>query len=97
MKRVFPLITIFLFIGVFLAGCNLPLGGGSQAESIEQTAIALGVAQTQFAATQTAAAVTPTLAATATADIPTPEPYTPTPTLTLAPQYTHPRRSLADG
>ncbi len=88
MKRAFPLLTIILIIGVTLAGCNLPLGGGAQAESIEQTAIALGVAQTQFAASQTAAAVTPTLAATATADIPTPEPYTPTPTLTLAPQYT---------
>lgn len=88
MKRIYLLTMIAVLLTAALTACNFPVGGASQSESIEQTAIALSVAQTQFAASQTAAAQLPSPESTATAALPTIEPYTSTPVLTAAPQYT---------
>ena len=88
MKRALFFSTITLIIVVSLSGCSLLSGGGNQSASIDQTAIALGVAQTQFDASQTVAAIPPTLQPSATVAIPTLDPFTPTPSMTVTPVYT---------
>ena len=49
MKKI-ALITISLLFVVSLVSCNLPVGEPGQSDDIAQTAIALNVALTQFAA-----------------------------------------------
>jgi len=81
--------AISLLFTVSLVSCNFPIGGNStgQSEDAAQTAIALNVALTQFAATQTAA-VPPVVEPTATVSAPTAEPFTPTASLTPEPTLT---------
>jgi hypothetical protein len=87
MKRTL-LFAIILLFTVSLTACNFPIGGSTgESESAAQTAIALNVALTQFAATQTAA-VPPVVEPSATVAMPTSEPYTPTPSMTAEPTAT---------
>lgn len=83
MKR--GLLVLVVLILVFsLAGCNFPLfGGQSDSDSAVKTAVALSVALTQLAATQTAA-----IPPAQSTDLPTALPSTALPTATLPPTLT---------
>ncbi len=81
------LFAVTLLLTLSLTACNFPIGGAGQSESVAQTEIALNVALTQFAASQTAA-VPPPVEPTATVAAPTTAPQTPTPSNTPEPTLT---------
>jgi len=81
------LIAILLLMTVALTACNLPLGGANQSGSVVQTEVALNVALTQFAASQTAAVIAP-VEPTATLAEPTTALETLAPTNTPEPTLT---------
>lgn len=83
MKKI-TLFAISLLFAICLVSCNFPI---DQSEYTAQTAIALNVALTQFAASQTAA-VPPVVEPSATVSAPTAEPYTPTASRTPEPTFT---------
>lgn len=83
MRQRFMLITVAVILILGLAACNFPLSGGGSEESALETAVALNVALTQLAATQTALAEAP-----ATQVPPTAELFTVTPSFTLPPSLT---------
>lgn len=83
MRRRFFLLAVAAILILGLAACNFPLSGGSD-ESAVNTAVALNVALTQLAATQTAMVNEPSI----TQVPPTVELFTPTPSITLPPTLT---------
>jgi len=84
-KRSF-LFVIVLLLSMSLSACNLPINAGHSG-AISQTEIALNVALTQFAVSQTAA-VPPTAEPTATVAIPTAAPEVLSPPNTPEPAFT---------
>ncbi|HQK05405.1 MAG TPA: hypothetical protein PK558_05410 [Anaerolineaceae bacterium] len=80
------LFVIALLLSISLSACNLPINAGHSG-AISQTEIALNVALTQFAASQTAA-VPPTAEPTATVAIPTAAPEVLSPPNTPEPAFT---------
>lgn len=83
-------LSVVLIVVISLAGCNFPVGNSTD-DSTMQTAVALNVALTQVAATQTALASGGAIATTQPPAVEvatnTPE-FTPTITETLAPTFT---------
>jgi hypothetical protein len=92
MKKGLFIVTV-LFLVVSLAGCNFPVGNTPSNDSAMQTAVALNVALTQVAATQTALALGAGGVVLTTeppvVEVPTNTPeFTPTITETLQPTFT---------